>query len=339
MCLAFVSLRVFPPTVATIGASMINTIAVMGAGTMGYGIAMNFALAGCTVHLVDMNQEILQRAVANIQNAMRVFEDEGLCTRHACDEALQRVNLYTDKASAVRTADMVIESMPENLELKQQLFLELDTLCKPDCIFVTNTSGLKLGDIMQPLSAERRQYCILAHYFNPAQSIPLVELFALPETLESTVKSIEELYKRSGKVTVRVKKDINGMIGNRIQGAICREALSLLENDVCSGEDLGKVMMFGPCFRYAAMDYLEIIDMGGIDIWYTVYDKLFKELSSAQNASPLLRDKAKAGELGWKTGKGFYSYDEEAKQEVLHRYIRNLAKQLKTSVNYRKDEA
>ena len=315
---------------------MINRIAILGAGTMGYGIAMNFALAGSTVRLVDVNEGLLQKALGNIRSAMRVFMKEGIITVEEIEEAIAEIYTYTDREIACSDADMVIEALPENLELKQETFLALDRICKPDCIFVTNTSGLKLSDIMKPLSKEKRQYCMLAHYFNPAQIIPLVELLALEETLPSTIKDIEDLYRRAGKVTVLLRKEVSGMIGNRIQGAICREAFWLLENGVCSYEDLGKVLMFGPCFRYATTDYLEIVDMGGIDIWYSVYDRLFKELNSATSASPLLRDKANAGELGWKMGKGFYDYDGTKKEDVMDRYIRNLAKQLKVSENYKR---
>lgn len=315
---------------------MITSIAVLGAGTMGYGIAMNFALAGCTVRLVDMNDQVLQKARENIRNAMRVFVEEEINTAEECDEALTRIHTYTDRNAACVDVDMVIEALPERLELKQDVFLDLDSVCKAECIFVTNTSSLKLTDIMAKVSAARRQYCILAHYFNPAQIIPLVELLALEETLPQTVEKIEDLYRRANKVTVLLKKEVSGMVGNRIQGAICREAFWLLENGVCSYEDFGKVLMFGPCFRYATTDYLEIVDMGGLDIWYSVFDHLFKDLHSGRDASRLLRDKAEAGELGWKTGKGFYSYNGEKKEETLNRYVRNLAKQLKVSENYKR---
>lgn len=316
---------------------MINQIAILGAGTMGYGIAMNFALAGCNVRLVDVDEGVLQKALGNIKNAMSVFVQEGINTADECEEAIKNINFYTDRNQACGDADMVIEALPERIEIKQETFLSIETPCKPDCIFVTNTSSLKPSEIMQPLSAEKRKYCMLAHYFNPAQIIPLVELMALPETLPSTIEAIEDLYRRANKVTVFIKKEVSGMVGNRIQGAIFREALWLIENDVCSYEDIGKTMMFGLCFRYATTDYLEIVDMGGLDIWYAMFNRLFKELNNATEASTILRDKAKSGELGWKTGKGFYSYDGEKKTMVMDRFIRNLAKQLKVSENYKRD--
>jgi 3-hydroxybutyryl-CoA dehydrogenase len=314
---------------------MITNIAVIGAGTMGYGIAMNFALAGCAVRLVDVDDAALGRATDNIRSAMTVFEEEGLHTRAESDAAIRRIAMHTGLAEALCDAHMAIESLPESLALKHEILCAIDALAAPDCILVTNTSGLRLAEVMQPLSAERKRYCLLAHYFNPAQIIPLVELLTLPETLPETLARIEDLYRRAGKVTIRVKKDVPGMAGNRIQGAICREALWLLENDVCSGEDLGKMMMFGPCFRYASVDYLQIIDMGGLDLWYAVYERMFKDLNSSIHASTLLRDKAAAGERGWKSGKGFHSYDGDKKDEALRRYIHNLAKQLKVSENYK----
>ncbi len=307
---------------------MIKRIAILGSGTMGYGIAVNFALAGCIVRVIGRSECALQAALKNMQRAMHAFVEEGLHTAEDCAEALKNISLHMDRDAACRDVDMVVEALPEQLELKQDAFLSLDAVCKPDCLFITGTSGLKLSDVMKPLGQARRQYCMLAHYFNPAQIIPLVELFALEETLPETIAKVEELYRRAKKVTVLLKKEVSGMAGNRIQAAVCREAFRLLEDGVCSYEDLGKVMTFGPCFRYAAADYLEIIDMGGVDLWFTVYDRLFKELNNAVDASVLLRDKAKAGELGLKTGQGFYRYDEKTKEQGLKAYVWPIDQQL-----------
>ena len=313
---------------------MINRITILGAGTMGYGIALNFALAGYTVNLVDVKQDLLDNALTNMRASLDVMVEEGVHTGAEAQHALTMVHTFTDRSAACKEADMVMEAMPENLQLKQDVFAAIDPICKPDCIFASNTSSLKLTDVCAPLSAARKQRCVITHYFNPAHLIPLVEIMNHPETPVAVLEEIEELYKRSGKITIRVLKDINGMIANRIQAAIGREAFWLVENGYCSEKDLGRAMAFGPCFRYATTDYLEIADMGGLDIWALVHDLLYKEINSSPNVSKLLADKAASGELGWKTGKGFYDYSGSKKAEVMARFVRNLARQLKVSKNY-----
>ena len=313
---------------------MIQTIAILGAGTMGYGIALNFALAGYTVNLVDLKSELLDNALRNMRASLNIFVEEGVHTAKEAEECLPRVHTFTDRAAACKDADLLMEVMPENLKLKQDAFAELDALCKPTCIFASNTSSLKLTDICAPLSAARKKRCVITHYFNPAQLIPLVELMNHPDTPLDIVEEVEALYKRADKITIRVLKDINGMIANRIQAAIGREAFWLVENGYCSEKDLGRAMAFGPCFRYATTDYLEIADMGGLDIWSIVHDLLYKEINSSTEVSDLLKSKAAAGEHGWKVGKGFYDYSGAKKQEVMERFTRNLVRQLKVSKNY-----
>lgn len=313
---------------------MINTITILGAGTMGYGIALNFALAGYTVHLVDVNQSVLDSALHNINTSFKVLIEEGVHTEEETNKALACIHTFTDRIAACKDADMVMEAMPEQLKLKQDVFVELDAVCKPECIFASNTSSLKLTDICAPLSDARKSRAVITHYFNPAHLIPLVELMHHPQTPLAVLEEVEALYKRAGKITIRVLKDINGMIANRIQAAIAREAFWLLENGYCSEKDMGRAMVFGPSFRYATTEYLEIVDMGGLDIWATVHDLLFKELNNSREVSNLLKSKAAAGEVGWKVGKGFYEYPGPRKDEVMQRFIRNLARQLKVSKNY-----
>jgi 3-hydroxybutyryl-CoA dehydrogenase len=313
---------------------MIKTITVLGAGTMGYGIALNFALAGYAVNLFDVLPEALDNALANARKALGVMVEEGLHTEGEGEKALTGIRPFTDRKAACAEADLLIEVMPEKLQLKQDTFVELDAVCKPDCIFASNTSSLKLTDICAHLSQSRKGRAVVAHYFNPAHLIPLVELLPHPDTPVSVLEEVEAMYKRAGKISIRVLKDINGMIGNRIQAAISREALWLLENGYCSEKDLGRAMAFGPCFRYATTDYLEILDMGGLDVWSAVQDLLYKDINNSTNVSALLKGKADSGEYGWKSGKGFYSYDGETKAQVMERFQRNLTRQLKASKDY-----
>ncbi|MDR1243064.1 MAG: 3-hydroxyacyl-CoA dehydrogenase family protein [Deltaproteobacteria bacterium] len=313
---------------------MIKTITVLGAGTMGYGIALNFALAGYEINLFDVLPQALDNALVNARKALRVMVEEDLHTEEEGEKALAGIRLFTDKTAACAEADLLMEAMPEKLQLKQNTFVELDAVCKPECIFASNTSSLKLTDICAPLPQSRKSRSVVTHYFNPAHLIPLVELLPHPDAPVSVLEEVEAVYRRSGKITIRVLKDINGMIGNRIQAAISREALWLLENGYCSEKDLGRAMAFGPCFRYATTDYLEILDMGGLDVWNAVLNLLYKDINNSTDVSALLKSKAAAGEHGWKTGRGFYSYDEQTKAQVMERFLLNLTRQLKASEDY-----
>lgn len=313
---------------------MIHTITVLGGGTMGYGIALNFALGGYAVNLVDISREVLDRTLSLMKDSFAIMVEEGANTKAEGEKAFAMLTLTTDRDAACREADLLMEALPENVELKQKVFAELDAVCKPECIFASNTSSLTLTDICARLSDERKARSVITHYFNPAHLIPLVETMKYPGASDAALDAIDEVYRRSGKVTIRVLKDINGMIANRIQSAILREAIWLLEHGYCSEKDLGRAMVFGPCFRYATTDYLEILDMGGLDIWTVVQERLFKELNNAREVSPLLRSKAEQGNYGWKTGKGFYDYSGSKKEESMERFVRNLIKQLNVSKNY-----
>jgi 3-hydroxybutyryl-CoA dehydrogenase len=313
---------------------MIKTITVLGAGTMGYGIALNFALAGYRVNLFDVSPEALDNALVNARRALRVMVEEGLHTEEEGEKALAGIGLFPDRPAACVEADLLMEALPEKLQLKQDTFVELDAVCRPDCIFASNTSSLKLTDICALLPQSRKSRSVITHYFNPAHLIPLVELLPHPDAPVSILEEVEAVYRRAGKISIRVLKDINGMIGNRIQAAISREAIWLLENGYCSEKDLGRAMAFGPCFRYATTDYLEILDLGGLDVWSAVLDLLYKDINNATNVSALLKSKADSGEHGWKSGKGFYSYDGQTKAKVMECFLRNLTRQLKASKDY-----
>ena len=313
---------------------MINNIAVLGAGTMGHGIAETFAMFGYPVNLYETNDRI-RNSVKNIIRAELDFAAEnGLIEKSEIDGILNNIKLYDDLKSAVENVDYVIEATPEIIELKQNLFKEIDGYCKKETIFASNTSSLPLNEMMKFVTEERKEKMMVCHWYNPAHLMPIAELSFFGNMKEETYKEVEELFNKVGKQTVKVLKDIPGLVANRIQQGVAREVFSLIETGVASPEDIDKALKFGPAFRYATTGQLEVADMGGLDIWCTVGDNLLSVMDNKKEANPILRQKVAEGKLGLKSGEGFFEYPAEKIDELKNEFNKRLIIQLKTSKNY-----
>ncbi len=174
------------------------------------------------------------------------------------------------------------------------------------------------------------------HFYNPAHLLPIVELSFYGTMPEDIFNGVFQMFYEIGKQPVKVKKDVPGLVANRIQNAMAREIYSMIENGVADPEEIDKAIKFGPCFRYATTGQMEITDMGGIDIWTTVADILWQDLEDRKDAPDILRDKVKAGEYGVKTGKGFFDYDTpEKKEAVVKEFHKRLMIQLVACENYK----
>ncbi len=310
---------------------MINTVAVLGAGTMGYGLALDFARHGLSVRLMDISGAVLEKGLANIDISLRVFLEEGLIHEEAIDRTKRNIRTHTDLEQAVADADMVIEALPEVLDIKHDSFRKADAAAPAGALFVSNSSSLKLSDICSVLSAGRRRRSLMAHYFNPPEIMLLVELLSLPETDEAVMAEIRQLYIAMGKVPVRIRKEAAGLSANRIQMAVWREILWQLEQGIASKEDLDMVLAFGPAFRWATTGVITMLDMTGLDIIRNISDNLCGELDASAGANPLLGKLCAENKLGLKTGEGFFAYPESERASVKDAYVRRLARQLKIS--------
>ncbi|QIB68965.1 3-hydroxyacyl-CoA dehydrogenase family protein [Aminipila butyrica] len=313
---------------------MIEKIAVLGAGTMGHGIAETFAMNGYTVNLYENYEPVRNTVMDTIKDELTFLCENGVLTEEAVGESLSRIHLFADLAEAVGDADYVIEATPEKMELKQELFAELDRLCKAEAILASNTSSLPLMEMAAKLPEERKTRMMVCHWYNPAHLMPIAELSFFGNIEDATYKEVEELYNKAGKQTVKVLKDIPGMVANRIQQAVAREVFALMEDQVASPEDIDKALKFGPAFRYATTGQLEVADMGGLDIWCTVGDNLLSVMDSRKEANPILREKVKAKKLGLKTGEGFFKYPQEEVEHIKNVFNKRLIVQLKASQNY-----
>lgn len=313
---------------------MIKKIAVLGAGTMGHGIAETFAMFGYPVNLFETSEK-MRISVKNIIRAELDFAAEnGLVEKSEVDGILENITLHDDLKSAVEDVDYVIEATPEIIELKQSLFKEIDGYCKNETIFASNTSSLALNEMMKYVSEDRKEKMMVCHWYNPAHLMPIAELSFFGNMKEETFKEVERLYNNVGKQTVKVLKDVPGLVANRIQQGVAREVFSLIEMGVALPEDIDKALKFGPAFRYATTGQLEVADMGGLDIWCTVGDNLLSVMDNRKEANPILRQKVSEGKLGLKSGEGFFEYPAEKVSDIKNEFNKKLIIQLKTSKNY-----
>lgn len=313
---------------------MIKKIGVLGAGTMGHGIAEAFAMYGYDVNLYDVNMEALQKAKNFIKEELELLAAEGVISKEAVQESLDRIKVSIDLKEIVEDRDYVIECIPENMELKQNLFKQLDEYCPPTTILASNTSSLPLSGMMALVSEERKQRMIVNHMFNPAHLIPIVELSYFGNMPEAIYQEVKNLYLSIKKQPVKVLKDVPGLVANRIMQGVAREVFSLIEQGVAEAADIDRALKFGPAFRYATTGQLEVSDFGGLDIWCIVGDNLLKVMDNRQSANELLRQKVSEGKLGAKSGEGFFKYSPDEVVKIKEDFMKKLIHQLKASEYY-----
>lgn len=313
---------------------VIRKIGVLGAGTMGHGIAESFAMYGYEVSLYDIDAGVLAESKILIEQELEMLAAESFISNEEIPAILDRIHPFTDLKLAVEDRDYVIESAPEDIRLKQNLFKQLDALCPPHTVLASNTSSLALDEMMALVSEGRRQRMMVSHMFNPAHLIPLVELSHFGNMPEEVFKTVEDLYTAIKKQPVKVLRDIPGLVANRIMQAVAREIFSLIEQGVAEPGDIDRALKFGPAFRYATTGQLEVSDFGGLDLWCLVGDRLLKVMDNSQGANALLRRKVSEGKLGVKSGEGFYKYDPDQVTEIRKRFMTKLIRQLKVSQTY-----
>ena len=279
----------------------IKKILVVGAGTMGHGIAEVAAIAGYNAIMVDVSREILDRALERIRWSLSKLREKG-GVREDVDTIMSRIEVSLDLERAAGEADFVIEAVPENIELKKQIFSRLDRSTRPGVILATNTSSLPIGEIAS--ATTRSEKVIGVHFFNPPPLMPLVEIVRGPHTSEETLRTAIEIAKRMGKEIVIVNKDIPGFIVNRLLSRLIEQACYMVEEEGYS------IQAIDSATKYRAglpMGVFELLDFTGIDIVASI----FSEMSSRGFRARICRsiaEKVEKKELGMKSGRGFYTY-------------------------------
>ena len=279
-------------------------IAVIGAGLMGHGIAQVFALAGHAVTITDSVAATLDAAKARIATNLRDLGHDGT--------AVTRIRPSADLVEAVRDADCVVEAVSEDLPLKQKLFGQIERHVRADTILASNTSVIPITSIMQGLA--KRERALGTHWWNPPFLIPLVEVIETQWTAPDAVTWTMKLHERAGKKPAHVKKDVTGFIGNRMQAALWREAISLVENGVCDAETVDAVVKSSFGLRLPVLGPLENADLIGTDLTLAIHKIVLKDIESRPGPSPYLQKLVADGKLGFKSGEGFrdWSPDEQA---------------------------
>jgi 3-hydroxybutyryl-CoA dehydrogenase len=283
----------------------IRQVAVIGAGIMGYGIGQVCAQAGKKVVLVDSSSEVIGTAKDRIGKSLEMLSINGFITGKQVDSALANISLTT-RIEEVGSVDVVFEAIPERLDLKQQLFAQLDNLCGHDTVFASNTSAIPITRLAAFSCYPER--VIGTHFYNPAQLIPLVEVITTDTTSPVTRDLMMEFLAEAGKKPVHVAKDIPGFIGNRLQTAIAREAISLVQKGVATSEDIDAVVKHSIALRMLFSGPLEQRDLNGLDTHIAITETLYPDLEDAKEPLPILREMVTNSDLGLKTGKGFYDW-------------------------------
>lgn len=287
----------------------VRNIAVLGTGTMAPGIAQLFSLSGYNVTMWGRTDASLQRGFDQVRSNLRTYQENDLIEKGQDKIVLSRLKGVKKLEEAAEGADFVIESVAEDMSLKKQIFVRLDSICQKNAILATNTSGLGITEIASETS--RPEKVLVTHFWNPPHLIPLVEIVRGEKTSEETIKVATDMMLRIGKTPVLVKKEVPGFIGNRLQFALLREALYIVEEGIASMEDVDTTVKMSFGRRLPATGPLESADLGGLDIFGAVSQYLMKDLCKSCEVSPLLADRMKKQELGVKSGKGLYNWSPE----------------------------
>lgn len=313
---------------------MIKNISVIGAGTMGHGIANVFAMYGYKVSMYDRNKKNHENVIDEIKSELEFMAEEKYIDKELINLTLSNIKIFSSLKETIENADYVIETISEDIKSKQELFNQLDKICPIHTILSSNTSSLSLSEITKDISIERKKRVMICHWYNPAHLMPIIELSYFGNMSEDIFSGVYALYISIEKQPIKVKKDIPGMIANRLLHALAREVFHLIETGAASSEDVEKALKYGPGFRSATTGILESADLGGLDIWCAVEDNLFKELNNSDKACDLMKQKIKEGCLGLKTDEGFFKYPKDKKEKIRKDFFRRLIIQLKASKNY-----
>jgi 3-hydroxybutyryl-CoA dehydrogenase len=295
-----------------------RNISVIGAGLMGHGIALTFARAGHRVHVFDPVRESLASLHDRIAASLEAIGADAMET----DATLGRIEIADSLHVCVRDAEFITEAAPEKLSVKREIFAEAETAAPDHCIFASNTSVIPITSIMAELADKSR--ALGTHWWNPPHMIPLVEVIRTEWTSEAVMDTVIALLQHAGKMPVRVEKDVPGFIGNRLQHALWREAISLVEHGICSAEAVDKVVKSSFGRRLAVLGPLENADLVGTDLTLDVHDNVLGDLEASGEPSAYLRRLVAEGKLGVKSGEGFRTWTAEEVAALRARIIKHL---------------
>jgi len=283
----------------------INHVALLGAGMVGYGLALHFAKAGYQVSLYSRTQQTLDKALENIRANLPALLQGQASVDDEIGNIISRIKTTRNKEEAVAKAQMIIESVAEDLKVKQDLFGELDQICSRDAILATNTSVISITAIAA--KAKNRDKIVGTHFWFPPYLIPLVEVVKGHDTSDETMEITYQFMKKAGKYPIKCLKDVPGFVANRLQHALWREAISIVERGIADAATVDDAIKHSFGIRIPVLGPIENADMVGLDLVLAIHNIVLQDLEASPSPSPLLKDKVSKGELGFKSGKGLYS--------------------------------
>jgi len=282
----------------------IKKVTVLGAGLMGHGITQVTAqVAKYDVYMRDIKQEFLDNGMRMINDSLQRFQKKGEMTESEVKQILDRIHPTLDLKEAVADADLIIEAVTENPELKKKVLAEADSQAKPEAIIATNTSSISITELAS--ATKRPEKFAGMHFFNPPQLMKLIEIIRGAKTSDDTLNTIVEVTKKMGKEPVVCKKDVAGFVVNRVLIPALNEAVALVNEEVATPEDIDKAIKLGLNWP---MGPLTLLDYVGLDTTLAITEVMQKEIGQKYQANPLLRQMVRAGLLGRKSGKGFYNW-------------------------------
>lgn len=297
----------------------IKTVAIIGGGTMGSSIASVFLKCHIRVNLTDISESVTETA----KNKIKFYLESNL----GDFEAYNYLNIFKDMAEGVAGADFVIEAIPENLSLKQDIFKKLDNMCPASVILATNTSGIPITSIADATNYKER--VVGTHFYTPAEVVPLVEVIKSTYTSKIVVENVFNFLKLVNKKPLLVNKDVPGFVGNRMQHALVREAISLVQNGIASVSDVDLAVKYLFGVRFPSTGILEQRDLSGLDVNLKVAEYLYADLEDSKVPLELHQEKVKKGHVGLKAGKGFYDWSNCSKEEIVAKKNKQMMRILK----------
>jgi 3-hydroxybutyryl-CoA dehydrogenase len=289
-------------------------LTVIGCGTMGPSIALAAALAGLSVNLYGINNVDIKQGKIHINKKLKNLKSLGYHLLQEREIIMDRITTTTSLFNAIEGRSFIIEAIPEEVDLKKKLFTQISGLCGKDVIIASNTSGLAPSLLSSSVVYPGR--FIVTHFWYPAHLIPLVEVVPAEMTQRKTVNRTLVLLKKMNKKPVFLKKEIAGFIGNRLQFALFREALYLLQEGIASKDDIDAAVIYGFGRRLCVTGPFVSADLGGLDIYAEISDYLFESLTNSDRSFPVLKNLVNNKYYGCKTGKGFYEWTPSSSQEI-----------------------
>jgi 3-hydroxybutyryl-CoA dehydrogenase len=291
-----------------------ENLSIIGCGTMGHSIALSAAWAGIEVKISGVNEQDLATADKGLRNKLTVMVQNDLFNEAMAEEIRKRIVFSTSLEEVVQGATFIIEVIPENIQMKRELYKEIEAICGKDTVLASNTSGFTPTSLAEETEYPNR--FIVTHFWNPGHLIPLVEVVKGEKTDQETVERAMNLLTKMNKKPILINKEVPGFIGNRLQYALFREAQSLLDEGVATKEDIDAAVTYSIGRRLPITGPLMTADMGGLDVFSAISNYLFEDLSTEDKSGAHLSNLVNQKKFGDKSGEGFYMWDQETSEAI-----------------------